>query len=75
MTELLLENAGEVLAIEKDARLVAVLRERLNSKLELLHDDALKRTTNAAEVFPQREPWLANDFTLEEITGAHQGIV
>jgi len=32
-----------------------------------LHDDALKRTTNAAEVFPQREPWLANDFTLEEI--------
>src|SRR6184192_2810494 len=32
-----------------------------------LHDYALKRTTNAAEVFPQREPWLANDFTLEEI--------
>jgi 16S rRNA (adenine1518-N6/adenine1519-N6)-dimethyltransferase len=28
LTELLLETAGEVLAIEKDARLVAVLRER-----------------------------------------------
>src|SRR5436189_5333070 len=45
LTELLLENAGEVLAIEKDARLVEVLREQLNSKfqnskLELLHDDA-----------------------------------
>jgi len=28
LTELLLENAGEVLAIEKDARLVDFLRER-----------------------------------------------
>ena len=28
LTELLLENAGEVLAIEKDARLVEFLRER-----------------------------------------------
>ena len=49
LTELLLENAGEVLAIEKDARLVEFLRERFdssklktqNSKFELLHDDAL----------------------------------
>src|SRR5919201_1486644 len=32
-----------------------------------LHDDTLKRTTNAAELFPQRDPWLANDFTLDEI--------
>jgi 16S rRNA (adenine1518-N6/adenine1519-N6)-dimethyltransferase len=30
LTELLLANAGEVLAIEKDARLVEVLRERFN---------------------------------------------
>jgi 16S rRNA (adenine1518-N6/adenine1519-N6)-dimethyltransferase len=51
LTELLLEQAGEVLAIEKDARLVEVLRERFgansklktkNSKLDLLHDDALE---------------------------------
>ena len=49
LTELLLENAGEVLAIEKDGRLVEFLRERFdskfkiqNSKLELLHADALK---------------------------------
>ena len=34
LTELLLERAGAVLAIEKDARLVEVLRERLNAKCE-----------------------------------------
>ena len=50
LTELLLENAGEVLAIEKDARLVEFLQERFlnlklkiqNSKFDLLHDDALE---------------------------------
>ena len=46
LTEVLLARAGEVLAIEKDARLVAVLQGRLASahraKLRLLHDDALK---------------------------------
>lgn len=48
LTELLIDHAGEILAIEKDARLVAVLRERFksktetrNPKLELRHDDAL----------------------------------
>ena len=35
MTELLLAQAGHVLAIEKDARLVAVLRERFGSSLAL----------------------------------------
>src|SRR5664280_2899855 len=34
LTELLLENAGEVLAIEKDARLVEFLRERFPSVSE-----------------------------------------
>ena len=50
LTELLLENAGEVLAIEKDARLVEFLQERFlnlklktqNSKFDLLHADALE---------------------------------
>jgi 16S rRNA (adenine1518-N6/adenine1519-N6)-dimethyltransferase len=48
LTELLVERAGEVLAIEKDARLVEVLRERLRLDaggrpgLRLVHDDALK---------------------------------
>ncbi len=48
LTELLLTQAGEVLAIEKDARLVEVLRERLfaksevrSSQSEILHADAL----------------------------------
>jgi 16S rRNA (adenine1518-N6/adenine1519-N6)-dimethyltransferase len=55
LTERLLQQAGEVLAIEKDAKLVAVLRERLNlgqaprlpkqiggtPSLHLVHDDAL----------------------------------
>lgn len=41
LTQLLLAQAGEVLAIEKDARLVAVLREKFPS-LNLLHDDALE---------------------------------
>ena len=43
LTELLLENAGDVLAIEKDARLVEFLRGWFqNPKLELLQADALE---------------------------------
>jgi 16S rRNA (adenine1518-N6/adenine1519-N6)-dimethyltransferase len=55
LTELLLKNAGEVLAIEKDGRLVEVLRKRFDGSaaeekmeagkmpvLQLLHDDALE---------------------------------
>lgn len=44
LTERLLERAGHVLAIEKDARLVACLRERLAAAahLELVEDDALE---------------------------------
>src|ERR1044072_3644774 len=44
LTELLLANAGEVLAIEKDARLVEVLRERVSGSrgVQLIHDDALE---------------------------------
>ncbi|HSY74579.1 MAG TPA: 16S rRNA (adenine(1518)-N(6)/adenine(1519)-N(6))-dimethyltransferase RsmA [Dongiaceae bacterium] len=49
LTELLLENAGEVLAIEMDGRLVEFLRERFsNPYFTLLHDDALE--------FLRREP-------------------
>jgi 16S rRNA (adenine1518-N6/adenine1519-N6)-dimethyltransferase len=44
LTQLLLERAGHVLAIEKDARLIPLLRERFAEakNLELLHDDALR---------------------------------
>jgi 16S rRNA (adenine1518-N6/adenine1519-N6)-dimethyltransferase len=49
LTELLLEHSGQVLAIEKDSRLVQVLRERFpgslatppKTGLQLVHDDAL----------------------------------
>jgi 16S rRNA (adenine1518-N6/adenine1519-N6)-dimethyltransferase len=43
LTELLIERAGEVLAVEKDGRLVDVLQERFAAAghLTLLHDDAM----------------------------------
>jgi len=46
LTALLLEQAGEVLAIEKDGRLIECLHERFGGKIlpamfELVHDDAL----------------------------------
>ncbi len=52
LTEILIERAGHVLAIEKDERMVRVLSERFNlgqtPALLLLHDDALD--------FLRREP-------------------
>ncbi len=44
LTELLVQQAGEVFAIEKDARLVEFLKERFASerRLTVLHADALK---------------------------------
>lgn len=43
LTELLLEQAGHVLAIERDARLVEYLREKfVNPRLELIQADALE---------------------------------
>ncbi len=64
LTERLLEKAGEVLAIEKDARLVEFLRERFfnpqsairNPQFELLHADALE--------FLKREPREWSDWKL-----------
>jgi 16S rRNA (adenine1518-N6/adenine1519-N6)-dimethyltransferase len=44
LTELLIEGAGEVFAVEKDRRLVAFLQERFKDqpKLRLLHGDGLE---------------------------------
>ncbi len=58
LTELLLEKAGEVLAIEMDRRLVEVLHEQFASakNLNLLHDDALE--------FLRREPRDWSDWKL-----------
>ena len=75
--------AAYKLAIEQKADFVepdlAVTKDNV---LFCLHDDTLERTTNVAEVFPDRasaataatestrrpgKHWLANDFTLAEI--------
>jgi 16S rRNA (adenine1518-N6/adenine1519-N6)-dimethyltransferase len=57
LTELLLEKAGKVLAVELDGRLVEFLRERFsNPQLELLHADALE--------FQRREPRDWTDWKL-----------
>jgi 16S rRNA (adenine1518-N6/adenine1519-N6)-dimethyltransferase len=44
LTDVLLEEAGEVLAIEKDGRLVELLEKRFRNspRLRLVHDDALE---------------------------------
>lgn len=55
LTELLLERAGEVLAIEMDLRLVTVLRERFPT-LNLIHGDALE--------YIRREPRDWSDWKL-----------
>jgi glycerophosphoryl diester phosphodiesterase len=33
----------------------------------VMHDTTLRRTTNAASVYPRRSPWRVGDFTLAEI--------
>jgi glycerophosphoryl diester phosphodiesterase len=61
--------------VEQD---LAVTRDGV---LICLHDDTLERTSNAAEVFPDRSSsdarggrrWLANDFTLAEIQRLDMG--
>lgn len=60
LTELLIAKAGEVLSIEKDARLVPLLQERFGGfstpKFELLHADALE--------FLKQEPRNWHDWKL-----------
>lgn len=61
LTELLVAEAGEVLAIEKDGRLYDFLRERYakNEKLTLLHEDALEylRQKNIDSELKRRADW------------------
>ena len=74
------------LAIEQKADFVepdlAVTKDKI---LICLHDDTLERTTNIADVFPDRpspeaptrqpgKHWLANDFTLAEIKRLDAGV-
>ncbi|MFE1457802.1 glycerophosphodiester phosphodiesterase [Streptomyces sp. NPDC058735] len=41
--------------------------------LVVLHDDSLRRTTDAEEVFPDRAPWKVGDFTAAEIARLDAG--
>lgn len=38
-----------------------------DGELILLHDDTLERTSNVANIYPERAPWNVTDFSLEEI--------
>ncbi|MBV2357705.1 glycerophosphodiester phosphodiesterase [Streptomyces sp. J2-1] len=44
-----------------------------DGELVIIHDDTLKRTTNAEEVFPDRSPWKVKDFTAAEIARLDAG--
>lgn len=38
-----------------------------DDRIVVIHDDTLTRTSNAAEVFPDRSPWLVSEFSLAEL--------
>jgi 16S rRNA (adenine1518-N6/adenine1519-N6)-dimethyltransferase len=61
LTELLLEKAGEVLAIEKDARLVEFLRERFNLDSEGRVTRIPNQSQGLAELVPPRFELLHAD--------------
>jgi 16S rRNA (adenine1518-N6/adenine1519-N6)-dimethyltransferase len=65
LTELLLENAGEVLAIEKDARLVEFLRERFPSvsegRVPRAPSSASVKDQGLAELVPPKFTLLHDD--------------
>ncbi len=44
-----------------------------DGELVVVHDDNLRRTTNAEEVFPGRSPWKVKDFTAAEIARLDAG--
>ncbi|MCX4761172.1 glycerophosphodiester phosphodiesterase family protein [Streptomyces sp. NBC_01275] len=44
-----------------------------DGELVVIHDDSLRRTTDAEEVFPDRAPWKVKDFTAAEIARLDAG--
>ncbi|HEY4508350.1 MAG TPA: 16S rRNA (adenine(1518)-N(6)/adenine(1519)-N(6))-dimethyltransferase RsmA [Candidatus Paceibacterota bacterium] len=65
LTELLLQRAGHIVAVEKDARLIPALQERFAKeisaqKLELVHDDILKFDTKRFTLHATRYKIVAN---------------
>jgi len=60
--------------IASGADLVEVdVRRTADRALVLHHDACLDRTTNAAEVYPDRAPWRVADFTLAELSRLEAG--
>ncbi|MEU3886651.1 glycerophosphodiester phosphodiesterase family protein [Streptomyces sp. NPDC029041] len=61
-------------AAELDIRWVEndVQRTR-DGELVVIHDDTLRRTTDAEEVYPDRAPWRVEDFTAAEIARLDAG--
>lgn len=60
LTELLIQHAGEVLAIEKDARLVEILRRRFTPELErgiyAASTSAIEHAPKSSDASPTRPP-------------------
>jgi len=50
------------------------IRISLDGEPFLMHDDTLARTTNIAEVFPERVDELASNFTMEELKTLNAGL-
>jgi glycerophosphoryl diester phosphodiesterase len=61
-------------AVAARADLVEVdVRRTADRALVVHHDASLARTTNAAEVYPDRAPWRVADFTLAEVARLDAG--
>lgn len=65
-------------AIDKAARLGFTwvendVQRTKDGELVVIHDDSLRRTTNAEQVFPDRAPWKVKDFTAAEIARLDAG--
>lgn len=67
-----------VAAVDRAARLGAGwvendVQRTKDGELVVLHDATLRRTTDAARVFPDRAPWKVKDFTAAEIARLDAG--
>ncbi|MEU1292982.1 glycerophosphodiester phosphodiesterase family protein [Streptomyces sp. NPDC005840] len=65
-------------AVDRAARLGATwvendVQRTKDGQLVVIHDDTLRRTTDARRVFPDRAPWKVRDFTAAEIARLDAG--
>lgn len=60
--------------IELGADLIELDVQRTkDGKLVIIHDTSLARTTDVAQVYPDRAPWNVRDFTFAEVRGLDAG--